>query len=274
MPDWNEIWKNEKYPMWIKNGDLADYWNKSAEKRFQRLLKRKDATEEQVEKFNLKCTDVVFDIGCGTGRLTIPIAERVKFVYAIDVSKEMLKIAKSEAEREKLKNIEFINGNFEAFNEEKIGKVDVSISYNSLGVYDIKNVLGKINDITKREVFIFIFASKGEWLDKPLAEIIHGKRINDIPSSAEIVYNLLKEMGIKPEFAVKHNVWRSEYESINSAVEDIMESYKLKNTLKSDIKRFVVQNSTNRAGKYILSQHRSVAKIHWRIKNNLELINI
>ena len=274
MPDWNEIWKNEKYPMWTKNGDLADYWNKGAEKRFQRLLKKKDIAEKQAEEFKLKRTDVVLDIGCGTGRLTLPIAERANFVYAIDISKEMLEIAKREAKKASLKNIEFINGNFETFNTEKIGKVDVSISYNSLGVYDIKNVLEKINDMTKKEVFIFIFASKGEWLDEPIAEIIYGKRINNIPSSAEIIYNLLKEMGIKPDFTVKHNVWKSEYESINSAVEDIMKSYKIESTLKCDIKRLAVQNSAYRAGKYILSRYRNVAEIHWKIKNNLELINI
>jgi len=38
---------------------------------------------------NLKKTDTVLDIGCGTGRLAIPIAKKVRKVYALDASREM-----------------------------------------------------------------------------------------------------------------------------------------------------------------------------------------
>jgi len=267
MTDWNKVWKNEKYPMWVKNGDLATYWDKGAAQRFQRLSKNKSTSEKQVEKLNLKQTDVVLDIGCGTGRLTIPIAKRVKIVYGMDISKEMLKIVKRESKKEGLKNVNLINANFETFDTNKIKKVDVSISYNSLGVYDIKNVLTKINDVTQRDVFMFTFAGKGEWLDECLTEIVYGRCIRNIPTSAEIIYHLLKEMGVKPDFEIRHNVWKSKYDSRDNAVKSIMEFYKLKDTSKESVKRFVRENSAWNGKKYILSQHRDIAKIHWRAKN-------
>ena len=133
-----------------------------------------------------------------------------------------------------------------------------------MGVYDIKNVLEKINDMTKREVFIFIFASKGEWLDEPIAEIIYGKRIYNIPSSAEIIYNLLREMGIKPDFTVKHNVLKNEYESLDNAVKNIMEFYKLEDILKKNMEQIVKENSVWNGEKLILYRHRYIAKIHWK----------
>ncbi len=266
MTNWNKIWKDKKYPMWINKGDIANYWDKNAAKRFHRLSKNRSSSEKQVEELNLKRTDVVLDIGCGTGRFTIPIAKRVKTVYGIDVSKEMLKFAKRESEKEGLKNISLINANFETFDINKIEKVDVSISYNSLGVYDIKKVLTKINNLTKRDVFIFTFAEKGEWLDKRLAEIVYGEHIKDIPPSAEIIYNLLKEMGIEPDFEVRHNVWKSEYNSMEDAVKKITEFYKLGDGLKKKVENFVKENSVYNGEKYVLSQQRDIAKIHWRVK--------
>lgn len=266
MTNWNKIWKDEKYPMWVNKGDLASYWDKGAAERFHRLSKNRSSSEKQVEKLNLKRTDIVLDIGCGTGRLTIPIAKRVKTVYGIDVSKKMLKIVKTESEKEGLKNIKLINANFETFDINKIKKVDVSISYNSLGVYDIKKVLTKINNAAKRDVFIFTFAGKGEWLDEQLAEIVYGDEIQNIPTSAEIIYNLLKEMGIEPDFEMRHNVWKSEYSSVEEAVKKITEFYKLGEDLKKKVEIFVKENSVYNGEKYVLSQQRDIAKIHWRVK--------
>ena len=267
MADWNEIWKKEKYPMWVKNGDLASYWDKNAARRFKRLSRNKNASKEQVEELKLRQTDIVLDIGCGTGRLTIPIAKRVKCVYGIDISKEMLKIVKEQAEKEGLKNIKLINANFETFDVNRIERVDVSVSYNSLGVYDIRNTLIKINSITKRDVFIFTFAGKGEWMDERLAEIVYGKRVRNVPSSAEIIYNLLKEMGIDPDLKVKHKIWKSEYNSIDDAVENIMEFYKFEETLKEHVKRFVEKNSVYSGKRCIIYQHRDIARIHWRVED-------
>lgn len=267
MVDWNEIWKNEKYPMWVENGDLASYWDKDAAQRFRRISKNENSSEKQIKEFNLRQTDIVLDIGCGTGRLTIPIAKRVKYVYGIDISKEMLKIAKEQAEKEGLKNIKLINANFETFDVNRIKKADVSVSYNSLCVYDIKNTLIKINSITKRDVFIFTFAGKGEWLDERLAETIYGKRIRNVPSSAEIIHNLLKEMGINPDYEVKHNTYKSECNSINNMVENIMKFYKFKETLKEHVKKFIEKNSVCDGKRCIIYHHRDIAKIHWKVEN-------
>jgi ubiquinone/menaquinone biosynthesis C-methylase UbiE len=47
------------------------------------------------------------DFGCGTGRLSIPLAQRADKVVGIDVSQDMLSEATKNAEKFKLKNVEF-----------------------------------------------------------------------------------------------------------------------------------------------------------------------
>ena len=48
------------------------------------------------------------DVGSGPGYYTLPLAERVKKVYATDISREMLEICRGRANEKKLTNIEFI----------------------------------------------------------------------------------------------------------------------------------------------------------------------
>ncbi len=66
------------------------------------------------------------DIGCGTGAFSIHASNYFKKIYAVDVSKEMLKIASSKAKADEINNIEFFNSGFLHFqpNEE----VDVIFS--------------------------------------------------------------------------------------------------------------------------------------------------
>jgi ubiquinone/menaquinone biosynthesis C-methylase UbiE len=81
----------------------------------------------------------VLDLGCGPGRLTLPIARQVGptgRVTAFDLQEEMLRRVRAKADREKLDNIEFVQG---AVGEEKLGKEE----------YDrvlLVTVLGEIPD--------------------------------------------------------------------------------------------------------------------------------
>ena len=46
--------------------------------------------EEIIQLLNLKPTDVVADLGCGSGYFAIPLSRKVKKVYGIDIQTEML----------------------------------------------------------------------------------------------------------------------------------------------------------------------------------------
>lgn len=71
--------------------------------------------------------ELVLDLGCGTGKMTLELARRGYDMTAVDYSLEMLNIARDESEKLSLdKNILFLNQDMTAF--ELYGTVDVAVS--------------------------------------------------------------------------------------------------------------------------------------------------
>ena len=53
----------------------------------------------------------ILDFGGGTGLLTLPLAKQAKFVTLVDISEKMLEQARLKAERQEIKNIQFLEQN-------------------------------------------------------------------------------------------------------------------------------------------------------------------
>jgi len=73
----------------------------------------------------------VIDIGCGTGAFAINAAKHLKKVYAVDVSKAMLRRARKKARKAKLDNIEFSKGGFLTYTH-NAEPVDAIVSMSAL----------------------------------------------------------------------------------------------------------------------------------------------
>lgn len=65
-------------------GEVADFYH-----RFRRGYPP-SVIDALVDAFELTTGDIVVDLGCGTGQLTLPIAERVRSVVAVDPEPDML----------------------------------------------------------------------------------------------------------------------------------------------------------------------------------------
>lgn len=91
-----------------------------------------------IGKLQLEPNDVVVDIGCGSGGMTVEMAKRCKFVYAIDYSENAIVTTRKNLELFNIKNCKLIKGKGE--------EVIEFLEFNKAFVGGTKNIY-KILDI-------------------------------------------------------------------------------------------------------------------------------
>jgi ubiquinone/menaquinone biosynthesis C-methylase UbiE len=120
--------------MGLSEEEGAKYWDKEAKSYNESVEKHKGRYYKLVEGIidltNPKKTDVVMEIGAGTGVVSLLLAPKVKKIIAVDISGEMLRIAKEKATEAGINNIEFVRGTFHRPNIAE--KVDIIVTIDSL----------------------------------------------------------------------------------------------------------------------------------------------
>ena len=83
--------------------DTAAFWDGIAEKYAKQPVADPDAFDAKIAitKSRMKPTDVVLDIGCGTGSLALRLADSAAEVHGLDISSEMIRIANGKAQAQK-----------------------------------------------------------------------------------------------------------------------------------------------------------------------------
>jgi 2-polyprenyl-3-methyl-5-hydroxy-6-metoxy-1,4-benzoquinol methylase len=132
--------------------------NKS-EKFWNRVANRSEKQSNEVDQTYVKTientikhldgSDIVLDYACGTGTITIEIAEKVKEVHAIDITSRMIEVAKSNADEREIENIFFVHTTI--FDERyKKESFNVLTSFNILHLLeDPQEVIRRINELIK-----------------------------------------------------------------------------------------------------------------------------
>ncbi|MFK7999670.1 MAG: class I SAM-dependent methyltransferase [Polyangiales bacterium] len=93
----------------------AAFWDELAEEYAAKPVELPDVFERKIEitQSLMLPEDVVLDIGCGTGSLALRLAPRGAHVHGLDVSTEMVRIARRKAETQSIDNVTFHAGAFD-----------------------------------------------------------------------------------------------------------------------------------------------------------------
>jgi 2-polyprenyl-3-methyl-5-hydroxy-6-metoxy-1,4-benzoquinol methylase len=103
---------------------------------------------EMTRKY-LNPSSVVLDYGCATGSIALEIASMAKAVHGIDISSNMIEIAKSKADERNIRNIGFARATIFDKRLEK-GSFDVILSLSILHlVEDSAQVMDRVNQLLK-----------------------------------------------------------------------------------------------------------------------------
>jgi ubiquinone/menaquinone biosynthesis C-methylase UbiE len=119
--------------------DNAAFWDGIAEKYAKQPVANPDAFDAKIAitKSCMKATDVVLDIGCGTGSLALRLAGSGAQVHGLDISSEMTRIASGKAQAQRVDNVTFHTGAFDGtFGAFEPGSLDGICAYSLLHLVD------------------------------------------------------------------------------------------------------------------------------------------
>ncbi len=201
-----------------------EMWGHSAEMYDGMAKLEKEYTKNQVNQMTLDPNDTVVDIGCGPGRLAIPIAKKVKKVTAVDISEEMLNKCITNAQAEGVNNIVPLDLNWlEEGSEKKVGIHDIAVASRSVGFSDIV----KLNNIARKYAFILCWANSPSLREIQL-DFLEGITKEKIPPEANnrmfgynITFNMLYDMGIEPNVVIVEDGFTRDYQTKEQAYKDL-----------------------------------------------------
>ena len=131
--------------------DAERFWNRIAARYARQPIADLEAYHAKLDatKACLKPDDIILDVGCGTGSLALELSTCVSEVHAIDLSREMIKIANQKAADEGVGNVTFHNTTIESvsFKSETFNAI---CAYNVLHLVDDRSAaLNTILDLLK-----------------------------------------------------------------------------------------------------------------------------
>ncbi len=239
------------------------YWDKQAKAFDENASHMGDLTQKQLNRLLLQSEYTVFDVGAGTGRLTIPLAKRVKHVTALEPSPNMLALLKYNAQKENINNIDYINSSIEELDITTIEPIEIVTASFSLIMVDIEKALLKMNDIATKGVYIFLSASK--WMGEEIQKIVYGNGYSSPYLSDYIyVYNILHDVGILANVDIWAYQSNQSYNDLADAVSKFMEQYRVPAEKQDELKKYLSKTLVqDNKGKFWLNRERKAAMIWW-----------
>ncbi len=190
--DFAELYVKQKSISSFKPKNATD-WDKKAQGLNERI-KNSVYLKDFVQKVELGNAKTLLDIGCGTGDLSLALADRLEKVYCLDFSAQMLKCVRQNAKEKGFLHVQTLQKSL--YDDwSNVPECDILIASRCLEVKDLKNMLEKLNSKAKK-VYIS-YKVGGSFVDEDILNAID-KTITPKPDFIYLI-NILYQMNIFPK---------------------------------------------------------------------------
>lgn len=223
--DWDVLMELSRPPMPPRRETgPGNMWDDNADMYRQMAAMEAEYTERMLSLLEVSAGDTVLDVGCGPGRITVPMARRAAFVTAIDASEKMLAHCRANAAAAGLTNVNTRLLDWkEAVVGEHLERHDIVIASRSVGLYDLK----KLTSFAKKYVVTSCWAN-GPSIPQLLDQLFAGT--SDRPPMVmredrrlgyNIAFNVAYDLGYDPNLRIVPDGFRQVFESREAAYETL-----------------------------------------------------
>lgn len=214
--DWNAEWMQLQKAR--RHRDSAVYWNERA-----KTFTSKDYPNPYVNSFleraGVAPEESVFDMGCGTGALALPLGEAGHAVTAADFSEGMLSILRGELEARGIKSVHCEQMSWEDDWEEHgitPKSHDVCTASRSIAVDDMRAALLKLTMVARRRVCITLPTGASPRTDDHVIEALG--LASRVGRDHLYAVNILSSMGFEPELTYIKSSRHDTFETFDDAL--------------------------------------------------------